>query len=59
MNTNPLTEAELAEILKLTQDGETQIKDMSDFATKMAEKWRANNHCLEKNIPNDTKVQSL
>lgn len=48
MKLNPLKESELAEILKISQEGETKIKEISDLfeiryagrATIMAEKWR-------------------
>ena len=50
MNINPLNETELAEILQMAQDGETKLKEMSDYATVMAEKWRVKTHISEKNI---------
>jgi hypothetical protein len=44
----------------MAQDGETQLKEMSDFATMMAEKWRVKTHKSEKNIPtNDSRFGSL
>jgi hypothetical protein len=59
MNTNSLSETELTEILKMAQEGETQLKEMSDFATLMAEKWKAKTHKSEKNIVgNNTGVYS-
>lgn len=33
-------EIELTEILKMAQDGEVKLKDMSDHATTFSEKWR-------------------
>lgn len=60
MNVNLSNETELTEILKIAQDGETKLKEMSDHATKMAEKWRVKTHTPEKNAPkNDTTVRSL
>lgn len=35
-----LNEAELTEILTIAQNEETKLKEMSDYATVMAEKWR-------------------
>lgn len=35
-----MNEIDLAEILKIAQDGEATLKDMSDRATTMSEKWR-------------------
>jgi hypothetical protein len=58
MSINPLSDTELAEILKLAQEGEIQLKEMSDSATKMAEKWRIKNHDSEKNILKTPKIQS-
>jgi hypothetical protein len=40
MNTNPLNETELAEILQIAQEGEPKLREMSDRATIIAEKWR-------------------
>ncbi len=60
MNINPLNETELTEILQIAQDGETKLKEMSDHATVIAEKWRVKTHTTEKNVPKkETKVQSL
>jgi hypothetical protein len=57
MNIDPMNEAELAEILKIAQQGEIQLKEMSDYATLMAEKWRVKAHNLKKNVSTkDTKV---
>ncbi|KJH69577.1 hypothetical protein UH38_23195 [Aliterella atlantica CENA595] len=33
-------EIELTEILKIAQEGEAKLKDMSNHATTMSEKWR-------------------
>lgn len=58
MNINPLNETELTEILKIAQDGEIKLKEMSDYATLMAEKWRVKTHIIGKNVPKkDPKVQ--
>jgi hypothetical protein len=35
-----MDEKELAEILKIAQDGEVKLKSMSDRATTLSEKWR-------------------
>lgn len=40
MNTIQLNDKELTEILQIAQEGETKLKEMSDHATIMAEKWR-------------------
>jgi hypothetical protein len=47
MNTNPLNETELAEILQIAQEGEKTLKEMSDRATIIAEKWRIKTHAPE------------
>ena len=41
MNSKPVTEQELAEILKIVQQGENKLREMSDYATILAEKWRS------------------
>lgn len=57
MNIDPMNETELAEILKIAQEGEIKLKEMSDYATRMAEKWKVKAHNLEKNASKkDTKV---
>ncbi|VEP12833.1 hypothetical protein H1P_1680007 [Hyella patelloides LEGE 07179] len=35
-----LNESELKEILTLAQEGESKLKEMSDRATILSEKWR-------------------
>jgi hypothetical protein len=35
-----MSEKDVTEILKIAQDGEAKLKDMSDHATAMSEKWR-------------------
>jgi hypothetical protein len=52
MNIKPLNELELTKILKIAQDGETKLKQMSDRATIMAEKWRVKTLKLKKNVQN-------
>jgi hypothetical protein len=60
MNVNPLNETELTEILKIAQDEETKLRDMSDYATIMAEKWRIKTDTSGKRVPRkDTKAPSL
>jgi hypothetical protein len=44
MNTNPLNETELIEVLQIARDGESKLKEMSDYATIIAEKWRVKAH---------------
>jgi hypothetical protein len=44
MNTNSLNETELTEVLQIAQDGESKLKEMSDYATIIAEKWRIKAH---------------
>jgi hypothetical protein len=60
VNTNLLNETELAEILQIAQDGETKLKEMSDYATIMAEKWRVKTHISKKDISREeTKIHLL
>ncbi len=60
MSINPLSETELTEILQIAQDGEIKLKEMSDRATVVAEKWRAKTRTLEKNaLTKDPQVRSL
>jgi hypothetical protein len=35
-----MNEIEITKILKIAQDGEAKLKEMSDRATTMSEKWR-------------------
>jgi hypothetical protein len=51
MSNNPLNETELAEILEIAQNGEQKLREMSDRATIMAEKWRIKTQTLEQPIP--------
>jgi hypothetical protein len=55
MSTNPLNEAELAEILQIAQAGEQELREMSDRATIIAEKWRIKTQSLE---PTPVKTES-
>ena len=50
MNTDPLNQAELAEILQMAQDGEQKLREMSDRATIIAEKWRIKTQTPEQQI---------
>lgn len=43
MTSKPFTEQELAEILKIVQQGENNLREMSDYATILAEKWKKQN----------------
>ena len=57
MNTNPLNEMELAEVLEIAQNGEIKLREMSDHATIMAEKWRIKTDISqEKLLKKDTKI---
>ena len=40
MKVDRLNESELKEILTIAQDGESKLKEMSDCATILSEKWR-------------------
>lgn len=40
MTSKPFSEQELEEILEMAQEGENKLRQMSDYATIMAEKWR-------------------
>ncbi|AFY91950.1 hypothetical protein [Chamaesiphon minutus] len=55
MSTNPLNETELAEILQIAQEGEKKLREMSDRATIIAEKWRIKTQSLE---PTPVKTES-
>ena len=58
MKIDRLNESELMEILQIAQEGESKLKEMSDRATMMAEKWRVKTHTLEKNAPKSDTVRS-
>ena len=54
MKIDRLNESELKEILHTAQEGESKLKEMSDRATMMAEKWRVKTSKLENNtLEND------
>ena len=40
MQVDRLNESELKEILAIAQEGESKLKEMSDRATILSEKWR-------------------
>ena len=40
MKADRLNESELKEILTVAQEGESKLKEMSDRATILSEKWR-------------------
>ncbi|MEM7593708.1 MAG: hypothetical protein AAF383_19720 [Cyanobacteria bacterium P01_A01_bin.83] len=40
MKVDRLNESELKEILAIAQEGESKLKEMSDRATILSEKWR-------------------
>ena len=40
MQVDRLNESELKEILTIAQEGESKLKEMSDRATILSEKWR-------------------
>ncbi len=50
MSTKPLNETELAEIMQIAQDGEKKLREMSDRATIIAEKWRIKTQTPEQPI---------
>lgn len=57
-----MNEIELAEILEIAQNGEAKLKDMSNHATTIAEKWRVKTNTsinTEDTHYQDTKVESL
>jgi hypothetical protein len=57
-----MNEIELTEILKIAQDGEAKLKNMSDHATTISEKWRVKTNTsinTEDIHHQDTKVESL
>jgi hypothetical protein len=47
MTPMPPNEKDLTEILSMAQDGETKLKEMSDHATMMSEKWRVKTRTSE------------
>jgi hypothetical protein len=49
MKIDQLNESELREILQAAQEGEKKLKEMSNHATIIAEKWRVRTYKLENN----------
>ncbi len=58
MKIDRLNESELKEILRTAKEGESKLKEMSDRATMMAEKWRVKTSKLENNILENDRIQS-
>ena len=58
MKIDRLNESELKEILRTAKEGESKLKEMSDRATMMAEKWRVKTSKLENNILENDPIQS-
>lgn len=58
MKIDRLNESELREILKTAQEGERKLKEMSDCATIMAEKWRGKTAKFQHNTSDNDTVQS-
>jgi hypothetical protein len=57
MNTNQLNETALAEILQVAQEGEKTLREMSDRATIIAEKWRIKTQAPEQTpVKTDSKI---
>jgi hypothetical protein len=57
-----MNEVELTEILKIAQDSEAKLRDISDRATMMSEKWRVKTNTsinTEDVRHQDTKLESL
>ena len=58
MKIDRLNESELKEILRTAQEGESKLKEMSDRATIIAEKWRVKTSKLENNTLDNDSIQS-
>ena len=58
MKIDRLNESEFKEILRTAKEGESKLKEMSDRATMMAEKWRVKTSKLENNILENDPIQS-
>jgi hypothetical protein len=58
MNIDRLNESELKKILHIAQEGESKIKEMSDRATMMAEKWRVKTSQQPKDTSKNDILQS-
>jgi hypothetical protein len=56
MSTNQLNEVELAEILQIAQEGEQKLREMSDRATILAEKWRIKTQASDQSISTEPKI---
>jgi hypothetical protein len=56
---NNLDNEELAEILQIAQDGKKKLREMSDRATVMAEKWRIKTQAPDRSVTNpESKISS-
>lgn len=54
MKIDYLNESELKEILRIAQEGESKLKEMSDRATILSEKWRVKiSNTKDSNSKND------
>jgi hypothetical protein len=53
MNTNHSNETELTEILQIARNGEIKLREMSDHATIMAEKWRTKTGIPDESLPKE------
>ncbi len=58
MKIDRLNESELMEILQIAQEGESKLKEMSDRATMMAEKWRVKTYTGEQKASKNDTMQS-
>jgi hypothetical protein len=47
MSIEQSNQTELAEIIQIAQEGEQEIREMSDRVTIIAEKWRVKTHAPE------------
>jgi hypothetical protein len=58
MNTSSPNEQDLTEVLSIAQDGEIKLKEMSDHATIIAEKWRLRTCSLDVNTVETDSAQT-
>jgi hypothetical protein len=58
MNTSSPNEQDLTEVLSIAQDGEIKLKEMSDHATIIAEKWRLRTFSLDVNTVETDSAQT-
>lgn len=58
MKIDRLNESELKKILETAKEGEIKLKEMSDRATMMAEKWRVKTSKLANNTLENDSIQS-